>query len=195
MITDHARARYNKFSNSAHGGIAHFPHDGPRRLHRQADESPRSPAPAGWRVEDDRDFSIAVPESWQSRRETGTQFVTFTGPRAASALPERIVVGWTEGVSEEDFPRVIDLFKNVQGSRTFTGQDPVTVPGARAAVLVDSRREHGPARTPIREWNLFVHTHSDVSLNPSFVAPVVIFDEAQFQAIVATVVAHERLSI
>lgn len=151
--------------------------------------------PAGWEVERDRDFTIAVPADWRYRRETsasGNEFVNFVSPKEADGYPQSVVIGRTADVAEGDFTRLIDVFRNVQGDRTFGDQREVEVEGARKALLVESTRPQGEQRVPVRAWNLFVLSPSSVGLNVEFVAPVTIFDEALFERILETLVLRER---
>lgn len=106
-----------------------------------------------------------------------------------------MVIGRTDDVPDQDFDRIIELFKNVQASRTFGPQRDIVVEGARKAVLVESSRRQGEERIPVRAWNVFVHTPSSVNLNVEFVAPEQIFDDDVLRQILESLVVQPRSGV
>lgn len=154
-----------------------------------------SDVPDGWEVEQDEDFSIAVPADWTYSRESseaGNEFVSLTGPREVSGYPESVVVGRTRDVPESDVARIVDLFRNVQGDRTFGEEREVDIPGGTAEVLLESERLQGEERVPVKAWNVFALTPSSVNLNIELVAPEEVFDEELFETILGTLELKER---
>lgn len=152
-------------------------------------------APPGWQVQRDRDFTIAVPRDWSYRRETsasGNEFVTLVAPEEIGGYPRSVVIGRTVDVPERDVGRIIDLFRNVQGDRTFGAQREVGVDGAEKAVLLESTRSQGGEAVPVRAWNVFALSPSGVSLNVELVAPEEIFDTELFDRILRTLEVLER---
>lgn len=151
--------------------------------------------PEGWRVERDPDFTIAVPGDWRRSVDTssaGNEFVSLTGPREVAGYPESVVIGRTPNVPEGDARRLAETFRMIHGDRTFGRQREVDVDGATFALLLESTRPQGEQRVPVKAWNVFVHSPSEVALNLEFVAPEEIFDEAMFRRILDTLTVLPR---
>ncbi len=155
----------------------------------------KAAVPAGWRVENDPDLTLAVPPDWRNEKRTsaaGNEFVSFLSLNEVQGVPQKVGIGRTEDVSEQSFDSLVDIFREVQGDRTFGARRDVRVEGSRKAVLLESTRpvEDKPFR--IRAWNLFVLSPSSVGLNVEFYAPEAIFDEALMTKILQSFVVHRR---
>lgn len=151
--------------------------------------------PAGWRVERDRDFVVAVPPEWRYERRTseaGNEFVSLVGPEQVEGYPRSVVIGRTVGVRERDFEPLIEVFRLAQADRTFGAQRETKVEGAGKAVLLESTTAQGDKGVPVRAWNVFVVSPSSVGLNVELVAPEEIFDEQLFERILGTLAVVER---
>lgn len=152
-------------------------------------------AAADWQVERDRDFTIAVPKEWTYRREStssGNEFVSLVAPEQIGGYPRSVVIGRTVGVPESELENIIDLFRNLQGDRTFSAPRDVEVDGAERAVLLASTRLQGDKAVPVRAWNVFTLSSSGVGLNVELVAPDEIFDKKLFDRILRSLEVLER---
>ena len=156
----------------------------------------RGNVPAGWKVEQDQDFTVAVPAEWRFKSETsavGNEFISFLSPKESAGYPQGVVVGRTRDVREQDFVPIAETFQLVQGDRTFGTRREIDVPGSRRkALLVESDRRLQSRPVTLHAWNVFVLTPSSVSLNVELVAPTEIFDKALFDQILQSLTVRER---
>lgn len=166
------------------------------------DRGPAGPGaaavPAGWKVERDRDFTIAVPADWRLKTETsavGNEFVSLLSPKEAKGYPQGVVVGRTRDVRDQDLLTLAETFQMLQGDRTFGPRREIDVAGSRRkAFLVESERPIQERSVTLRAWNVFVLSPSSVSLNVELVAPQEIFDKGLFDQILQTLAVQERRS-
>ena len=156
----------------------------------------QTPAPAGWKVERDQDFTIAVPPDWRFKSETsavGNEFISFLSPKEVSGYPQGVVVGRTRDVRKQDFEPIAESFQLVQGDRKFGPRREIDVSGSRRkALLVESDRRLQQRPVTLHAWNVFVATPSSVSLNVELVAPEEIFDEGLFDQILQSLTVRQR---
>lgn len=156
----------------------------------------QAPVPAGWRVERDRDFTIAVPSDWRYKSATtsvGNEIVNFLAPKEVDGYPQGVVIGRTRDVRDQDFLPIVETFQMLQGDRTFGVRREVKVEGSkRPAVLLESKRPLVDKPITLRAWNVFVFSPSAVSLNVELLAPEQIFDEGLFNQILRSLVVKER---
>lgn len=154
----------------------------------------QGPVPAGWKVEKDRDFTIAVPLDWRYKAATtsvGKVIVNFLSAKEVDGYPQGVVIGRTKDVRPQDLGPIIDAFHDLQGDRTFGTRRDVSV-GGRTGVLLESTRRVADKPITLQAWNVFVLTPSSVSLNVELLAPQALFDKALFEQILGTLVLEKR---
>lgn len=142
-----------------------------------------------WIKFEDEGISLLRPNNWTPNQETneqGNTFVTIESDKKMSGYPQAIVIGRTADVADNDFDKIVDLFKNVQGDRKYGEMQDIDVKGSSRAALLESTKNQGEQQVPVRSWNVFVLSDSNTNFNIEFIAPLQLFDENLFNQILDT---------